>query len=629
VTDLFAPPMGDLAYPEPPNPAELDAALATAGAMRTLDRNAKVVDPLIPPRDRLLKGARLIAGNQGADREPYRQWRQDRTQPTPPRSGTDVRQGNVLAAKDNLERGKVLSRNGLRSPHNPERSASGETGDEPAGTRIAAWLEATKPDPIDVARFDRAEKMGRAAALWDKMHAGRLDDDEAFQLSDLVTKTGQILDDFDDDLTVGKGSVVDVGDRVRVHWEEEPAPGVVTALGLGTLPIDAFDGDTETGFDTLVGDDIVVAAPATSQTTLRRAFPAASTGGTPRWLTVQPTVVRGLLRAVDSAGIDPKAHVSVHLAGHPGLAPFDSLTFTTATTRRVDRLRRLGAEHLGRGLVAAPRLLRRPVTADELVDEPTMDEFVGSTAWAIFDPADTISAKEHHQIPVRSGDRDLVMVFGIGPDEAAEATSGFAYTNDGIAIQPGYDGLEPYEDEPVWFEVKLRNGREYRFPASQDEALLYSDRVQRPVDRWQIPNPDRARLEGLAAHLEQLDAQDVAAYVAGNAGSGFTEAREVLWGDGTGAVASSRALGLRSGPNVIPVWLRRSDGLPDDTAVSSDLLDTSEAEGGAVQVGSKWQIDAKGVPDLADAVRKGHALAAKYGYENVEVLTDRGKLSLT
>ena len=34
------------------------------------------------------------------------------------------------------------------------------------------------------------------------------------------------------------------------------------------------------------------------------------------------------MRAVDSAGVDPAANVAVHLGGHPGLAPYDSLTFT-------------------------------------------------------------------------------------------------------------------------------------------------------------------------------------------------------------------------------------------------------------------------------------------------------------
>jgi hypothetical protein len=387
--------------------------------------------------------------------------------------------------------------------------------------------------------------------------------------------------------------------------------------------LDAFEGDTKTGFDVLVGDDIVVAAPVESQSTLRRAFPAASVGGTPRWLSVQPAVVAGLLRAVDSAGADPAANVAVHLNGHPGLAPYDSITFTTASDKRADRFRALGAENVGRGLIAAPRFARRPVSADELVDAATADRLVDETAWAIFDD-------ERDGIPVRSGGKDFTMVFGIGPDEAAEATSGFAYVNDGIAILPGYDGLEPYSDEPRWFEVELQDGTTYSFPASQDEALLWPERTQKAVNRWQIPVDDRnrAQLSGLAAHLEMLEADDVAAYTTGPAGEGFTEAREVLWGDGHGNVAGSRVAGKRSGPNMIPVWLRHADGLPDDNTVSPDLFETAEAEGLAQQVGSKWKVDARGTPDVASAVRSGHTLAQRYGYDNVEVVTDNGPIEL-
>jgi hypothetical protein len=224
----------------------------------------------------------------------------------------------------------------------------------------------------------------------------------------------------------------------------------------------------------------------------------------------------------------------------------------------------------------------------------------------------------------------MTMVFGLGPDEAAEATSGFAYTNDGIAIESGYDGLEPYSDEPRWFELRLGDGDTYRFAASQDEALLWPERTQKAVDRWQIPVDDRNRnqLNGLAAHLERLDAEDVAAYVTGFAGEGFTEAREVLFGDGHGNVAASRVSGKRSGPNVIPVWLRKADALPEDSSVSPDLLDTLEAEAGAGWAGDKWTVDARGLPDVAAAVRQGHTLAQRYGYDNVEVISDRGPLRL-
>jgi hypothetical protein len=374
VTDL-------LAYPEPPGEAELAPVVAAQGPQRVVERNAMVVDPEIPPQDRLLTGARLIAGNQGADREPYQAWQVDRSQPSPPRAGTNPRQAAVLAAPDNLVRGKAL-------------------GSESA----AAWLEATQADPIDVARFDRAVKTGRAGELWDKMKAGALaDDDEAFQLADRVAKVGQILENFDDDLSLGAGRVVDIGERVRVHWDGEPAPGVLTALSMDSMPLDGFDGDTDTGFDVSVGDDMVVSAPVESQTTLRRAFPAASTGGTPRWLSVQPTVVRGLLRAVESAGVDPSANVAVHLAGHPGMAPYDSIAFTTEKYKRADRFRALGAEHLGRGLIAAPRFKRRPVAVDELVDASTADKFVDELAWAIFDD-------QRDGIPVRSGGKDYTMV---------------------------------------------------------------------------------------------------------------------------------------------------------------------------------------------------------------------------
>lgn len=597
---------GDLAVPEPPSEADLAPLLATAGAQRVAERNAAVVDPQIPDRTRLLTGARLAAGNRGEDRATYSQWRQDRTQETPVRSGTDERQAKILAAPDSVEQGKAI------------------------GGESAVWLEATDIDPIDVARFDRAPKVGRAAELWEKMLAGRLDDDEAFALADLVTSTGEILGDFDDDLTLGDGRVVEVGDRVRVHFAREPAPGVVTALGLDSLPSDAFDGDVEgEGFDVLVGDDIVVSAPAESQPLLRRAFPAASTGGTPRWLTARPATVRGLMRAVEAAGVTADAHVAVHTSGHPGLAPYDSLTFTTESQRRADRFRALGAQHLGRGVEAVPRYARRMVSNDDLVDAPTADEMIDKTAWAIFDPDDELRLSDHRQLPVRSGDRDFVMVFGISPDEAAEATSGFAYVNDGVAIEAGYDGLEPFEADPAWFEVELRDGTTYTFPASREEAGLFPERTTRAVERWQIPLDDqnRPQVSGLAAHLETLDAGDIAAYTTGPAGEGFSEAREVLWGS-VGNVAAARVAGMRSGPNVIPVWLRDTAGLPDDTALSPDLLDTDEAEAAAERVGSKWRYDARGYVDLAETARWGHALGQRYGYDNVEVVTDDGTLEL-
>jgi hypothetical protein len=357
---------------------------------------------------------------------------------------------------------------------------------------------------------------------------------------------------------------------------------------------------------------------------LRRAFPAATYGeGTPRWLTVQPAVVAGLLRAVESAGADPSANVAVHLAGHPGMAPYDSVAFTTSSLKRADRFRALGAVPLGRGMAAVPRFKRRPVAVDELVDASTADKVLDEMAWAIFDDG-------RDGIPVRSGGKDYSMVFGIGPDEAAESTPGFAYVNDGIAVVNDYDGLEPYSDEPRWFELALANGETYHFPVSQDEALLTPERTQQPVDRWQIPvnEGNRSQLDGLAAHLEMLEADDIAAYTTGPAGDGFVEAREVLWGDGHGNVAASRVAGHRSGPNVIPVWLRKADALPADSAVSPDLLDTAEAEGSAERIGDRWRIDGTGTVDVAQAVRQGHVLGQRYGYDNVEVLTDRGPLKL-
>jgi hypothetical protein len=601
--------MGDLfANVEPAGEAELAPVLAAAGPQKVVERNAAVIDPEITPHDRLLTGARIIAGNQGSARDEYQAWQTDRTQVTPPRSGTDPRQAKVLAAPDSLERGKAL-------------------GSDAAAT----WLEATQPDPIDVARFDRAVKTGRAAELWDKMKAGALEDDaEAFALAERVATIGQLLDNFDDDLSLGGGKVVDIGDRVRVHWDAEPAPGVLTALSLDSMPLDAFDGDTDTGFETLVGgDDIVVAAPVASQATLRRAFPAATYGeGTPRWLTVQPMVVAGLLRAVQSAGADPSANVAVHLAGHPGMAPYDSVAFTTSSLKRADRFRALGAVPLGRGMAAVPRFSRRMVSADQLVDSATADKVLDETAWAVFNLNDNLSLGDRPQVELKDGH---VMVFGIGPDEAAEATSGFAYVNDGIAVVNDYDGLEPYRDEPRWFELELADGETYHFPVSQDEALLTPERTEQPVDRWQIPvnEGNRGQLDGLAAHLEMLEADDIAAYTTGPAGDGFVEAREVLWGDGHGNVAASRVTGNRSGPNVIPVWLRKADALPDDSAVSPDLLDTAEAEMSAERIGDRWRIDGTGVADVAQAVRQGHVLAQRYGYDNVEVLTDRGPLELT
>jgi hypothetical protein len=601
--------MGGLpAHPEPPGEAELAPLLAAAGPQKVVERNAAVIDPEITPHDRLLTGARIIAGNQGADREVFANWQANRTEQTPPRSGTDPRQAKVLAAPDSLERGKAL-------------------GSDAAAT----WLEATQPDPIDVARFDRAVKTGRAAELWDKMKAGALTDDaEAFALAERVATVGQILDNFDDDLSLGGGRVVDIGDRVRVHWDAEPAPGVLTALSLDSMPLDAFDGDTDTGIDTHVGDDIVVAAPVESQAMLRRAFPAATYGeGTPRWLTVQPAVVAGLLRAVESAGADPSANVAVHIGGHPGMAPYDSIAFTTSSLKRADRFRALGAVPLGRGMAAVPRFKRRPLMADDFVDAPTADKLLDETSWAIFDGIVSPPAP-FWPIPVMSGGKEFTMIFGIGPDEAAEHTSGFAYVNDGIAVVNDYDGLEPYSDEPRWFELALADGETYHFPVSQDEALLTPERTQQPVDRWQIPvnESNRSQLDGLAAHLEMLEADDIAAYTTGQAGDGFVEAREVLWGDGHGNVAASRVAGNRSGPNVIPVWLRKADALPADSAVSPDLLDTAEAEGSAERIGDRWRIDGTGTVDVAQAVRQGHVLAQRYGYDNVEVLTDRGPLKL-
>ncbi len=304
------------------------------------------------------------------------------------------------------------------------------------------------------------------------------------------------------------------------------------------------------------------------------------------------------------------------------------MTFTTRDQKRGDRFRGLAAEHLGRGITAVPRYKRRLVASNDLTDPQTVDELIAGTSWAIFDPSDTLSGLPEQQVPVRSGGRDLTLVFGISPDEAAEATSGYAYVNDGIAIESGYDGLEPYETDPAWFELALRDGRTYRFPGSREEALLWPERVQRGVERWQIPLDPRTPLNGLAAHLEQLGAEDVAAYTTVPPAEGFSEAREVLWGDGTGAVASSRVAGLRSGPNVLPVWVRDLHGLPDDSIVDVDLLDTDEAEQAAELVGSKWRYDARGYPDLAESVRWGHALGQRYGYDNVEIVTDAGKLEL-
>jgi hypothetical protein len=629
----------ELYPPAPPSPGDLMRALGESRRKFVAELPAKVVDPTISTKDRLLTGAALYAGKRGADAEGYEAWRQQRDvgamAGTPIRPGISERQARFIATpQDRTAQAKTLAR-----------------VDDVAAARIGGWIEgyesANRPSaPVDVARFDRVVDEGllegRTATLYNDLLGGRIDDIDASELTSKVAEVARALDAFDDDLTVGRngrlvGVDADTDVRLRVRYtpddDGEPvsAPGALATLPGDWMPQSVLKGKDPTGddIDVYVGpvDAVVIGQPNRVDAVYRRGFPAVEgPKGTPRWMSSRPVLVRDLASVRAAAQRNPTTVLDTHLSAYPGFLPYDSLVFELDKPN--PRAAEIGAVRLGRGITEGPRLMSRLVKPDELVDSQSAIDALADTQWAIF-PGPAKLHERYTGIDLGDG---ATLVFGISPAEASEVAD-WAFVNDGIATRhDDYEDLayQAEAEDPMWM---LRAGRDaVPITPSLEEAALVVERRTRGVDRWHLPIDERARryVKGLADHVERLGGHNVVGYVSVPTIDGFERVREHVYGDGgSGYTVARTADPVVGDPNGLPVWVKRADELPRKwLQVAPDELDTVVEEMTAKQVNGRWQVDARGLDDVGAQVRAAHALAGKYGYDAVELRGDDGPISL-
>lgn len=619
----------------PPDPAQVMSELGRA--RRDYDPTMGVLDPAVSPKARLLTGAGVYTNRPGAARADYAQWRMARTSnsvtPASPRPGASPKQSEVLADPD-------------------DRNAAARALAGKENSQLAGWLGlyesgAGPAAPVDVARFDRAvgegKVRGRGAELYHKARSGRLKGDvEANELAALVDRTSQMLDAFDDDLTLGNGRLLAVDTdgvqpRLRIAYAEsgvdEPvsAPGAITALPASSMPPDALAGPTGDGITLDVGDDdAVFIAKTTVDNDLvnRRGFPAAlGDDDTPRWLKVAAAHLRDANSVERTAVRTPTAKVDVH-QHYAGTFPYDSIVFE-GPQRLHPRVAELGAVSLGRGVANEPTLGGNKITAEELGDAEQVRRHLHEQMWAIFTTPPAKLHPKYAQIPVRSAGREGTLVFGITPGEAVESSAGLVYVNDGVARRDGVVADAP-DDE---WDVDAADGSTVSFVPDVSESLEIVDRRQRAVERWHIPLDEKTtkNIGVIADTIELYGARNVVAYAARPAVDGFELAREHLYTDATGNTVAARTADTVLGDfNAVPVWVRRADGLPSGwVPVPGEAHDTQMEEVVAERVGNRFRFDARGSDDLAAPIRAAHTLAQRYGYDRVEVIGDRGKVRLT
>jgi hypothetical protein len=628
----------ELYPPAPPSPGDLMRALGESRRKFIAELPAKVVDPTIGTKDRLLTGAALHAGRRGADLEGYETWRQQRVvgamAQTPVRPGISEKQAKFIATPDDrTAQAKTLAR-----------------VDDTKAARIGGWVEgyeqANRPSaPVDVARFDRLVDEGviggRAASLYRGLLSGEIDDLDATELTSKVGQVARALDAFDDDLSIGRNGKlvgVDADDDVRLRIRYGPdddgepvsAPGALATLPGDWMPQSALKGTgpTSDGIDLYVGqaDAVVIGQPERVDPVYRRGFPAVEGEKGARWMSARPVLVRDLAAVRHAAQRNPNAVLDTHFSLYPGFLPYDSLVFEV--DGRNPRLQQLGAVRLGRGISEGPRLAGRPVKADDLVDARSANDALADVQWAIF-PAGAKLSDRHTPIDLGDG---ASIVFGISPAEASEVAD-YAYVNDGIATRnDDYEQLAEAADaaDVMW---TLRAGKD-RVPIAPnlEESPLVVDRRPRPVDRWHLPVDERARryVKGLADHVETLGGRSVVAYVSAAEIDGLTRVREHVYGDGgSGYTVARTADPVVGDPNGLPVWVKSADELPRKwLQVTPDDLDTQVEEMTATRRANRWVVDARGMDDIGPQVRQAHALAGKYGYDSVELVGDDGPIAL-
>lgn len=634
--------------PQAPTGQDLLGALAKSRLDAVERLPAKVVDPTISPKDRVLTGAQVYANTPGAARPDYERWRQDKAvgtmSQTPMRPGISEKQARFLATPDDrIAQAKALG-----------------AGDDTHAANVAGWLHtygqnAQPSAPIDVARFVRAvddgvldgPKNDRVRELAGKMLAGNLSDDgEAAELTSAVGGLGRALDAFGDDLSIGKnGRLVHVDvtggePNLRVHYDPddmEPvsAPGALQALPGNWLTPAALDGKMSgsgmdlyvggTGDATVIGDDL-----ERIDAVYRKGFPAVKgKDGTPRWLSSRPVVLKNLNAVPQAADRNPTAVVDTHLSVYPGFLPYDSIVFEQDNPS--PRLKSLGAVPLGRGSSNRPAVSPRPLTYDDMTDSRTAADRTNDTMWAIFDDAHKVKlGPRYTAIPVTSDHGHTgQLVFGISPAEASEVTSHFAYTNEGIASRHVDDIVDDVADE---WTFNAKDGQRVDISVDPADAPLGVLRVNQPVNRWHLPLDERsrARAGGLADEIELHGGQNVVAYVSAPDVKGFERAREHVYSDGGAGYSVGRTVDPVLGdPNGLPVWVRHADALPARwVSVPSDAIDTTIEEMTAQRKGDKFVVDARGMDDIGAQVRQGHALAQRHGYDKVELLGDDGPIPL-
>lgn len=641
-----APDQASMLYPPaPPTERDIMQSLGDARRKTTADLPTQVVDPSISPRDRLLVGARVYAGKQGVDLDGYEAWRTNRkvdavAQP-PVRAGVSSKQASLLATPDDRTAQAKALRRGI---------------DDVAAARIGGWIESYEQGvgpgaPVDVARFDRVASdgllSGRAATLYEDLLNGSIVDVDAAELTSKVSQVARALDAFDDDLTIGRtgrlvGVDADQDVRVRVRYEpdEEPvsAPGALQALPGDWLPQSSLKGSSPTGddIDVYVGaaDAVVIARNAKRiDAVFRKGFPAVEANGATRWMSARPTLVTDPAAIRHAAVRNPTAVVETHLSTYPGFLPYDSITFELGA--KSPRVEELGGVRLGRGISEGPRLSARLVQQQELVDVGAVARLLAETQWAIFD--DAVPAKLHPRyepIPVRSGDRTGLLVFGISPAEASQVAD-WAFVNDGIATRrDDYDDIADAQADLTQWEVRTADRGAYPIAVSLDESPLVVERRSRAVDRWHLPIDERSRgyIGGLADHLETLGASNVVVYASLEDVEGFEQVREHVYGDGGSGYHVARTADPTVGdPNGLPVWVRPRHGLPtrwlqvDRQALDSMIEEMTARQRQSEQV---WEIDARGLDDIGPQVRAAHVLGQKYGYERVALVGDDGPITI-
>jgi hypothetical protein len=647
--DVATPgPQGNELYPAPaPSEQDLLAAMGETRRKATAEFASPVVDPQIGPRDRLLTGAAVHAGKPGADLDAYEVWRSEKRMEQSPmplqRAGISTKQQKLLdTADDKMEQGRIL--------------AGG--ADDGVASAVGAWIDRYESNnrlaaPVDVARFDRLASEGlvkagseRVGKLYGDLKAGRLGDLQSGELDSTVTKVARALDSFDDDFSIGRNGKlvgVDVDPDVRLHVRYAPgddgepvsAPGALAALPGDWMPQSALKGAGPRGddLDLYVGetDAVVIGKVDRIDDFYRRGFPAVEGERGARWMSVRPVIVRDPASVQAAATRNPTAQVDVHLGVYPGLLPYDSLVFDMDQPNQ--RIQQLGATRLGRGIAQGPKLSPRPVTGTDLIDVSAANKFLDETMWAVF-PGDAKLNARYDRIPVTSGSRTGVLVFGITPAEAAEV-SAYAFVNDGIATRnDDYDDIVDAEmegDETDW-TFTTADGDIVRLGSNLEESPLIVERRSKPVDRWHMPIDERARpyVQGLADHFETVGAANLRAYLSTPQVDGFERVREHVYGDGgSGYTVARTADPVIGDPNGLPVWVRRADELPRKwLQIPGDAIDTIPEEMTARKVGGRWRIDARGEDDIGSKIRQAHALAGKYGYDAVELVGDDGPIQL-